>query len=134
MWSSVWSRFGVNHILTIMASSFALLSAAPPIVSVAAAKVSHSRERTTVPQRLPAVVREPAIVEELKQQSEILAGLQASQSALEKETVDFNTVIQRQMNQLSAELVDSRKETQQMLEQTTQRINSTRRWLKSVVL
>jgi hypothetical protein len=80
------------------------------------------------------VVREPAIDEELKQQSEILAGLQASQSALEKETVGFNAAIQRQMNQLNTELVDSRKETQQMLEQTTQRINSSRRWLKSVIL
>ena len=115
-------------------SSLVFLSAAPPIVSVAAAKVSHSRERTTVLQRLPAVVREPAIVEGLKQQSEILVSLQASQSALEKETVDFNAAIQRRMNQLSAELGDSQKKTQQMLEQTTQRINSTQRWLKSVVL
>ena|SRR5215469_1919801 len=134
MWSSVRSRFGVDRILITMVSSLAVLSAAPPIVSVAAARVSHSRARTTVPQRLPAVAREPAMVEELKQQSEILAGLQASQSALEKETVDFNAVSQRQMNQLSAELVDSRKATQQMLEQTTLRINSIHRWLKTVVL
>jgi predicted PurR-regulated permease PerM len=139
MWSSVWSRFGIDRILITVVSSLAFLSVAPPIVSVAAAKVSHSRERTTVPQRLPAVVREPTIREptideELKQQSKILAGLQASQSALEKETIDSNAAIQRQMNQLNAELGDSRKGTQQMLEQVTQGINSTRRWLKTAIL
>jgi hypothetical protein len=53
---------------------------------------------------------------------------------LEKETIDFSAAIQRRMNQLSTELEDSRMETQQMLEQTTQRINSIQRWLKSVVL
>ena len=63
-----------------------------------------------------------------------MAGLQVSQSALEKKTVDFNAAIQRQMNQLSAELADSYKQTQQMLKQTNQRINSTQRWLKSIVL
>ena len=134
MWSNVRSRFGVDRILITVVSSLAFLLGAPPIVSVAAAKVSHSREKTTVLQRLPAVVREPAVVEGLKQQSEILVGLQASQSALEKETVDFSAAIQRRMNQLSTELGDSRKETQQMLEQTTQRINSIERWLKDVVL
>ena len=53
---------------------------------------------------------------------------------MEKETIDFSAAIQRRMNQLSTELEDSRMETQQMLEQTTQRINSIQRWLKSVVL
>jgi hypothetical protein len=87
-----------------------------------------------VPKQLPAAVRQPTTAEKLKQQSQVLAGLQVSQSALEKETVDFSAAIQRRMNQLSAEFADSHKHTQQMLEQTNQRINSTQRWLKSVVV
>ena len=63
-----------------------------------------------------------------------MAGLQVSQSALEKKTVDFNAAIQRQMNQLSAELADSYKQTQQMLKQTNQRIDSTQRLVQSIVL
>jgi hypothetical protein len=84
-----------------------------------------------VPKQLPAAVRKLTTAEELKQQSEVLAGLQVSQSALEKETVDFNAAIQGRMNQLSAEFADSHKQTQQMLEQ---RINSTQRWLQSILL
>jgi hypothetical protein len=46
MWSSVRSRFGVDRILITVVSSLAFLSAAPPIVSVAAARVStHERKQ-----------------------------------------------------------------------------------------
>ena len=143
MWPSVRTQSGVDRILFLISAVSALvfLSTASPTVSVAAAKVPHSRARRAVSKQLPAAVRQPTTAEELKQQSEVLAGLQVSLSglqvslsALEKKTVDFNAAIQRQMNQLSAELADSYKQTQQMLKQTNQRINSTQRWLKSVVV
>jgi hypothetical protein len=117
-----------------MASAVVFLAAASPIVSVAAAKVSRSRERMTVPKQIHVAVREPGTAEELKQLSELLVGLQASQSALEKQTADFNAAIQRRINQLSSEFEDSQKETRQMLVQTNQRINSTQRWCKFIVL
>jgi hypothetical protein len=134
MWPSVRTRSGVDRILITAVSALAFLSTVPSTVSVAAANALHSRARTAIRKQLPAAVRGPATAEELKQQSEALAGLQVSQSAVEKETVDFNAAIQRRMNQLSAEFADSHKQTQQMLEQTNQRINSTQRWLKSIVL
>ena len=130
MWPSVRSQSGVHRILIAMASAVVFLAAAAPIVSVAAAKVSRSRERMTVPKQIHVAVREPGTAEELKQLSELLVGLQVSQSALEKETADIRTRI----NQLSGELEDSRKETRQILEQTNQRINSTQRWWKSIAL
>ena len=141
MWPSVRTQSGVDRILFLITAVSALvfLSTASPTVSVAAAKVPHSLARTAVakqlpaavPKQLPLAVRQPTTAEELKQQSEVLAGLQVSLSALEKKTVDFNAAIQRRMNQLSAEFADSHKQTQQMLEQ---RINSTQRWLQSIVL
>jgi hypothetical protein len=134
MWPSIRTRSGVDRILITAVSVLVFLSTASPTVSVAAAKVPHSRARKAVPKQLPAAVREPATAEELKQQSEVLAGLQVSQSALEKKTIDFNAAVQRRMSQLSAEFADSHKQTQQMLAQTNQRINSTQRWLKSIVL
>jgi len=134
MWPSVRIRSGVDRILITAVSILVFLSAASPTVSIARAKVPHSRARTAIPKQLPATVLEPTTAEAPKQQSEVLASLQVSQSALEKETVDFNADIQRRMNQLSAEFADSYKQTQQMLEQTNQRLDSTRRWLKSIVL
>ena len=134
MWSSIRTRTGVDRILITAVSALVFLSAVSPTVSIAGAKVPHSRARTAIPKQLPATVLEPTTAEAPKQQSEVLASLQVSQSALEKETVDFNADIQRRMNQLSAEFADSYKQTQQMLEQTNQRLDSTRRWLKSIVL
>jgi len=99
----------------------------------AAARVAHSRARRAVPKPPATTVAEPATAAALKQESEALAGLQASQSALERETADFNTAIQRRMSQLSAEVGDSQRETLQKLKQTNQRIDSTQRWLKSIV-
>jgi hypothetical protein len=134
MWPSVRTRSGVDRILITAVSVLVFLSAASPTVSIAAAKVPHSRPRKAVPKQLPVAVRQPTTAEELKQQSQVLAGLQVSQSAIEKKIVDFNAAIQRQMNQLSAELTDSYKQTQQMLKQTNQRIDSTQRWVQSIVL
>src|SRR6516165_7965563 len=144
MWPSVRTQSGVDRILFLITAVSALvfLSTASPTVSVAAAKVPHSLARTAVakqlpaavPKQLPVAIRQPTTAEELKQQSEVLSGLQVSLSALEKKTVDFNAAIQRRMNQLSAEFADSHKQTQQMLEQTNQRIDSSQRWVQSIVL
>jgi hypothetical protein len=136
MWPSVRTQSGVDRILFLISAVSALvfLSTASPTVSVAAAKVPHSRARRAVSKQLPAAVRQPTTAEELKQQSEVLAGLQVSLSALEKKTVDFNAAIQRRMNQLSAEFADFHKQTQQMLKQTNQRIDSTQRLVQSIVL
>ena len=142
MWPSVRIRSRVDRILITAVSVLVFLSTASPTVSAAAAKVRHSRARTAVakqlpaavPKQLPLAVRQPTTAEELKQQSEVLAGLQVSLSALEKKTVDFNAAIQRRMNQLSAEFADFHKQTQQMLKQTNQRIDSTQRLVQSIVL
>ena len=149
MWPSVRIRSRVDRILITAVSVLVFLSTASPTVSAAAAKVRHSRARTAVakqlpaavPKQLPVAVRQPTRAEELKQQSEVLAGLQVSLSglqvslsALEKKTVDFNAAIQRRMNQLSAEFADFHKQTQQMLKQTNQRIDSTQRLVQSIVL
>jgi len=130
MWPTVRSRSDVDGILITVVSALVFLLAASPN---AAARVAHSRARRAVPKPPATTVAEPATAAALKQESEALAGLQASQSALERETADFNTAIQRRMKQLSAEVGDSQRETQQMLKQTDQRIDSTQRWLKSIV-
>jgi len=93
MWPSVRTQSGVDRILFLISAVSALvfLSTASPTVSAAAAKVHHSRARTAVakqlpaavPKQLPLAVRQPTTAEELKQQSEVLAGLQVSQSTLE---------------------------------------------------
>jgi len=63
----------------------------------------------------------------------MLIRLQDGQRTLEKQTADINAAIQRQMNQLSNGIADSRRETQQMLEATSKRIDSTQRFLKIIV-
>jgi hypothetical protein len=131
MWPSESGRSSVDHCLIAVLSALIFLLVASSIVSVAAAKVPHQRARMAVPKQPPAAAQDPATAGELKQQSEVLVGLQVSQSALEKETADFNTAIQRRMNQLIAQFGDSQKQTHQMLEETNQRINSTQRWLKA---
>jgi hypothetical protein len=130
MWPTARSWSDVDGILITVVSVLVFLLAASPN---AAARVVHSRHRRAVPKPPATAVAEPATAKALKQASEALAGLQASQSALAKETADFNTAIQRRMSQLSAEVGDSQRETQQMLKQTNQRIDTTRRWLKSIV-
>jgi hypothetical protein len=134
MWRSKRSWSGVDRFLITMVTTIILLSAISPMVSVAAAKVIHSRVRRAVLERRPAVVQEPATAQELKQLSQVLVGLQVSQSALEKEISDLDAAMTRRMNQLNADLGDSQKQTQEMLEKTNQRINSTQRWLKFIVL
>ena len=66
--------------------------------------------------------------------NEVLAGLEMSQSTLEKATNDFNTATQHGINQLRGDFANSRGETQQVLQAMNQRIDSMRRWLRSVVV
>jgi ABC-type multidrug transport system fused ATPase/permease subunit len=135
MWRSKRSSSGVDRFLITMVTTIILLSATSPMVSVAAAKVIHSRVRRAVPERRrPAAVQEPATAEKPKQLSQVLAGLEVSQSALEKEASDLEAAMTRRMNQLSTDLGDSQKQTQQMLEKTNQRINSIQRLFKFIVL
>ena len=134
MWPSLRSRCGVDRTLIMVGGIIVVLSTVPPIVSVAAARVPHSRARMAASRAPSAADREPAAGGVLKQQTEVLAGLQVSQSALEKQTTDFNTAIQRRMNQFRVDFADFRRKTQQTLEQTNQRINSIRRWLQSVIV
>jgi len=63
----------------------------------------------------------------------MLLRLQDGQSTLEKQTADFNAGIQRRISQLSAGIEDSQRKTQEMLEQTAQRVDSSRRLLKLMV-
>jgi hypothetical protein len=130
MWPTVRSWFDVDSALILVVSTLGFLLAVSPN---AAARVVHSRHRRAVPKPPATAIAEPAAANALKQESEALAGLQASQSALAKETADFNTAIQRRMSQLSAKVGDSQRETQQMLKQTNQRIDSTQRWFKAIV-
>ena len=82
MWSSIRTRTGVDHILITAVSALVFLSAASPTVSIAGAKVPHSRARTAIPTQLPATVLEPTTAEAPKQQSEVLARLQVSHVAV----------------------------------------------------
>jgi hypothetical protein len=63
----------------------------------------------------------------------MLLRLQDGQRSLETQTADFNAGIQTRMRQLSAGIEDSERKSQEMLEQTAQRIDSTRRLLKLIV-
>jgi hypothetical protein len=63
----------------------------------------------------------------------MLLRLQDGQRSLEKQTADFNADIQIRISQLSAGIEDSDRKTQEMLEQTARRIDSTRRLLKLIV-
>jgi hypothetical protein len=63
----------------------------------------------------------------------MLLRLQEGQRTLEKQTAEFNAGIQTRMRQLSGGIEDSERKTQEMLEQTAQRIDSTQRLLKLIV-
>jgi len=63
----------------------------------------------------------------------MLLRLQMGQNTLGMQTADFNATIQQRMSQLSAGIEDSQRKTKEMLEQTAQRIDSSRRLLKLIV-
>jgi hypothetical protein len=63
----------------------------------------------------------------------MLLRLQEGQRTLEKQTAEFNAGIQTGIRQLSGGIEDSERKTQEMLEQTALRIDSTQRLLKLIV-
>lgn len=132
MWRSIRWLIVDGILITVVSAVF--LSAASPNSAARTTRIAHARAGSALPKPLARAVEGPATTAMLKQQTEVLAGLQVSQSALEKQTADVNTAIQRGMNQLRADFADSRKEAQQMLEETNRRIDSTRRWLQSIVV
>ena len=115
----------------LVAALLSLLVASPS--SAAAAKVAHPRMRRAAPIAVAPAVKRPATAAILNPEREMLIRLQDGQRTLEKQTADFNAAIQRQISQLSSGIVDSRRETRQMLEATGKRIDSTQRFLKLIV-
>ena len=63
----------------------------------------------------------------------MLLRLQEGQRTLGKQTAEFNADIQTRISQLSGGIEDSQRKTQEMLEQTALRIDSTQRLLKLIV-
>ena len=131
MWQTARGRSGVDcTFIAVVAVFLSILVASPS--SAAAAGVVHSRNRRAAPKVAPAV-RQPATAAILNPEREMLIRLQDGQRTLQKQTADFNAAILRQMSQLSSGIADSRRETQQMLEATGRRIDSTQRLLKIIV-
>lgn len=129
MWQTARDRSGVDRIsIAVVAALLYILVASPS--SVAAAGVAHSRIRRAAPK---AEVKQPATAAILNPERTMLIRLQDGQRTLEKQTTDFNAAIQRQISQLSSGIADSRRETQQILEATGKRIDSTQRFLKIIV-
>jgi hypothetical protein len=63
----------------------------------------------------------------------MLLRLQEGQRTLEKQSAELNAGVQTRIHQLSGGIEDSERKTQEMLEQTALRIDSTRRLLKLIV-
>src|SRR5712692_1640946 len=136
MWRTARSRSGVDGILITVVRAFLSLLIASPLIaspsSAAAARVAHSRLRSAAPKPAAAAGRHIA-TGILNPDREMLLRLQEGQRTLEKQTADFNAGIQRRISQLSAGIEDSQRKTQEMLEQTAQRVDSSRRLLKLIV-
>ena len=132
MWQTARGRSGVDCTFVAVVAVFLSFLVASPS-SAAAARVAHSGIGRAAPKTAPAV-RQPATAAILNPEREMLIRLQNGQRTLEKETADFNVAIQRQISQLSSGIADSRRETQQMLEATGKRIDSTQRFLKIIVV
>ena len=131
MWRTARSRSGVNSTLITVVSAFLSLLIASPSPAVAA-RVAHSRIRSAAPKPAAAAGRQIA-TGILNPDREMLLRLQEGQRSLEKQTAEFNAGIQTRMRQLSAGIEDSERKSQEILEQTVLRIDSTRRLLKLIV-
>ncbi len=130
MWQTARGQSGVDRsFIAVVAVFLSFLVASPS--SVAAAGVVHSRNRRAAPKVAPAI-KQPATAAILNPEREMLIRLQDEHRTLQKQTADFNAAILRQMSQLSSGIEDSRRETQQMLEATGKRIDSTQRFLKII--
>ncbi len=131
MWRTARSRSGVNSTLITVVSAFLSLLIASPS-SAAAAKVAHSRIRSAAPKPAASPGRQIA-TGTLNPDREMLLRLQEGQRTLERQTAEFNADIQTRIRQLSGGIEDSERKTQEMLEQTALRIDSTQRLLKLIV-
>jgi hypothetical protein len=131
MWRTARSRSGVNSTLITVVSAFLSLLIASP-GSAAAARVAHSRIRSAAPKPAAAAGRQIA-TGILNPDREMLLRLQEGQRTLEKQAAEFNAGIQTRIRQLSSGIEDSERKTQEMLEQTAQRIDSIRRLLKLII-
>jgi hypothetical protein len=130
-------RIFVGIIVITLAGVF-LLPGAHPIFAAHPGKIRHARGTTAFSHPSGIPTGQKTFAGALEQQAEVLAGLQVSQSALEKQTADSDSVVHREISQLTADVANSRRESQQDLkqaiEQTSQRIDSLRRWLRSFAL
>jgi hypothetical protein len=89
--------------------------------------------RRAAPKAAAPAVKEPATVRNLTPDHEILIRLEDGQKALEKQSSAMNAAIQTQISELSAEIADSKRETQRMLVANSKRIDSTQSSLKIIV-
>lgn len=131
MWRTARSRSGVNSTLITVVSAFLSLLIASTSSAVAA-RVAHSRIRSAAPKRAAAAGKQIA-TGIFNPDREMLLRLQEGQRTLEKQTAEFNAGIQTGIRQLSGGIEDSERKTQEMLEQTALRIDSTQRLLKLIV-
>jgi hypothetical protein len=133
MRSNVQKRAIIDGIL-ITVVAVILISVAPSISAARPVRISHGRSRNVVPTPPSGAVGESSTAEVLQRQNEILAGLEVSQSALERAATDSDIAIRHGINQLKTDFGDSRRESLQMLEAANQRIASIRRWLEFIAL
>jgi hypothetical protein len=126
MQSYVLRRPIVDGILITVAATVLIL-VAPPSSGARRASDSHARARNVSPPTSATA----ATAEALKRQNEILTGLEASQSALEKAVTDLNTAVPQSMGQLREDFTESHRDTQQLLQAMNQRIDSIWKWLRS---
>lgn len=119
-------------LLTVIAAI--LVSVAPSISAARSTRASHGRSGNVVGTPHSGAIGEPSTAAVLQRQNEILAGLEMSQSALERAATDSNTAFRHGINQLRTDFADSRRESLQMLEAANQSIASTRRWLEFLAL
>ena len=116
--------------IIVVSALLSLLIALPS--SAVAARVAHSRIRSSAPKPAAAAGRQIA-AGILNPDREMLLRLQDGQRTREKQTADFNAGIKTQIGQVSARIEVSERKTQEVLEQTAQRIDSTRRLLRLIV-
>ncbi len=128
----VQKRAVVDGIITTVVVAILVLMAASNSVA-RTARISHNRS-TAVLKPASETAAQQSTAQVLQRQNEILAGLQVSQSALDKAVNDSSMAIHQGLNQLNAGLADSRRESLQTLEATNQRLTSIRRWLEFVAL
>ena len=131
MWSTIQRRFS-GRLASAAVVCAVLLSAAASTSAAHGSHVSHRRARTAM--SAPAAAGSESPAELIKRQTELLAGLQASQSALENQTANLHSLMRREISELRTELADSRAQSMHLLEQTNRGVDSIRNWLKSAVL